>query len=179
MQHSGIQQSAGDLRPGWIGAIRHCCWPLAGEQLYHVWPRNGVNCALQPDNLALQCSSKLGVSLAVQNAGSLATQALQFSIPCVNRHCPRLLQWEYSSAWLQHTLAIRVCCCSGSGGCPCTCDFATDVGCQCRDLAETINITVTEGPVYGTYPLTYQQAYNWQPTEVPPPHAATTCCNRR
>ncbi len=55
---------------------------------------------------------------------------------------------------------------SGSGGCPCTCNYLTDASCQCRDLADTINITVTKGPVFATYPLTYQQAYNWKPTEV-------------
>lgn len=56
--------------------------------------------------------------------------------------------------------------CSGSNGCPCTCNYATDPTCQCRDLAEAINVTITKSPVYTAYPLTYQQAYNFNPTEV-------------
>lgn len=58
--------------------------------------------------------------------------------------------------------------CSGSGGCPCTCNYATDAGCTCRDLKDTLNVTITKGAVYASYPLIYQQAFNYQPTEVRP-----------
>lgn len=55
---------------------------------------------------------------------------------------------------------------SGSSGCPCTCNYATDSTCQCRDLAETLNVTITKSAVYASYPLIYQQAFNYQPYEV-------------
>lgn len=62
--------------------------------------------------------------------------------------------------------------CSTDGKCPCSCNYATDQGCTCRNLAESINVTLTKSPVYSTYPLTYVQAFNSAPTEVGPP-----CCN--
>ena len=56
--------------------------------------------------------------------------------------------------------------CSGSGGCPCSCNYAVDSGCQCRDLAEALDVTITKTAVYASYPLIYQQAFNYQPYEV-------------
>ena len=56
--------------------------------------------------------------------------------------------------------------CSGSSGCPCHCNYATDSTCQCRDLAQTLNVTITKSAVYASYPLIYQQAFNYQPYEV-------------
>ena len=56
--------------------------------------------------------------------------------------------------------------CSGSGGCPCSCNYATDSTCQCRDLAQALNVTITKSAVYASYPLLYQQAFNYQPYEV-------------
>lgn len=58
---------------------------------------------------------------------------------------------------------------SGSGGCPCTCNYATDPGCTCRNLKDTLNVTITKGAVYSSYPLIYQQAFNYRPTEVQHP----------
>ena len=57
-------------------------------------------------------------------------------------------------------------CCSSDGKCPCTCNYASDVGCTCRDLSQTINVTLVKTPVYNTYPLTYVQAFNYAPYEV-------------
>ena len=56
--------------------------------------------------------------------------------------------------------------CSGSGGCPCSCNYATDSTCQCRDLAQALNVTITKSAVYASYPLIYQQAFNYQPYEA-------------
>ena len=56
--------------------------------------------------------------------------------------------------------------CSSDGTCPCTCNYATDASCTCRDLAQSINVTLTKTAVYNTYPLTYVQAFNYAPYEV-------------
>lgn len=60
-------------------------------------------------------------------------------------------------AWWMH---------SANGVCPCTCNYVTDSGCQCRDMQQAINVTLTKSAVYATYPLTYVQAFNYQPYEV-------------
>lgn len=65
-----------------------------------------------------------------------------------------------------HPLQIVCWACSSDGNCPCTCNYATDIGCTCRDLAQSVNVTITKTPVYATYPLTYQQAFNFKPYEV-------------
>ena len=64
------------------------------------------------------------------------------------------------------SIGENVAGCSGSGGCPCTCNYATDSTCQCRDLAQALNVTITKSAVYASYPLIYQQAFNYQPYEV-------------
>lgn len=56
--------------------------------------------------------------------------------------------------------------CSANGVCPCSCNYATDSGCQCRDIKQAINVTLTKSAVYATYPLTYVKAFNYQPYEV-------------
>ena len=55
--------------------------------------------------------------------------------------------------------------CSTDGVCPCTCDYTTDASCTCRDLTQSINVTMTKSPVYATYPLTYIQSFNSKPYE--------------
>ena len=40
---------------------------------------------MQPQSVAMQCSEKMVVTLAVQSAASLATETLQFNVPCINR----------------------------------------------------------------------------------------------
>ena len=55
--------------------------------------------------------------------------------------------------------------CSADGTCPCTCNYVTDASCTCRDLAQSINVTMTKSPVYATYPLTYVQSFNSKPYE--------------
>ena len=58
--------------------------------------------------------------------------------------------------------------CSSDGVCPCTCNYASDPGCTCRDVASAINVTLSKTPVYASYPLQYVQSYNYQPYEVRP-----------
>ncbi|CAK0755627.1 hypothetical protein CVIRNUC_002389 [Coccomyxa viridis] len=41
-----------------------------------------------------------------------------------------------------------------------------DSTCQCRDLAQALNVTITKSAVYASYPLIYQQAFNYQPYEA-------------
>ncbi|KAK9805195.1 hypothetical protein WJX72_005302 [[Myrmecia] bisecta] len=84
------------------------------------------------------CSQKLVVTLAVESGTSLATEQLQFSVPCIN---------------------------SPDGACPCKCNYATDASCQCRDLAQAMNVVITKTPVYATYPLTYLKSFNSKPYE--------------
>lgn len=65
-------------------------------------------------------------------------------------------------------LSNRLMLCSTNGKCPCTCNYATDPTCTCRDLAQTINVTLAKTPVYAVYPLTYVQSFNSKPYEVMP-----------
>ena len=58
-----------------------------------------------------------------------------------------------------------LCPCSATGTCPCSCNYATDAGCTCRDLTQAINVQMTKSPVYASYPLTYAQAFNSKPYE--------------
>lgn len=55
--------------------------------------------------------------------------------------------------------------CSSDGVCPCSCDYTTDSSCTCRDLAQSINVTLTKSAVMATYPLTYVQSFNSKPYE--------------
>ncbi|KAK9799370.1 hypothetical protein WJX73_004741 [Symbiochloris irregularis] len=87
----------------------------------------------------LTCKQQLVTTIAVTNNGGLATQSLNYQVPCIQ---------------------------STDGACPCTCNYATDAVCTCRDLAQSINVTLTKTPVYATYPLTYQQAFNYKPYEA-------------
>lgn len=56
--------------------------------------------------------------------------------------------------------------CSQDGTCPCTCNYAKDSSCTCRDLQQAVNVRLAKSPVYNTYPLTYAQSFNFRPTEV-------------
>ena len=40
---------------------------------------------MQAQSIAMQCSEKMVVTVAVQNDASLATESLQFDVPCINR----------------------------------------------------------------------------------------------
>ena len=55
--------------------------------------------------------------------------------------------------------------CSQDGKCPCSCNVAVDVGCNCRDLQGTISISVTKSPVALLYPITYLKTVNFYPIE--------------
>ena len=159
------------------------------DQLFH----DTAILSMQPQSIAMRCSEKMVVTLAVQSAASLATETLQFNVPCINRQAHSTITacnchlnvshnniraslwfmpcasctlkfWDALQCMPQSLsyLPLR----SGSSGCPCTCNYATDSTCQCRDLAETLNVTITKSAVYASYPLIYQQAFNYQPYEV-------------
>lgn len=66
---------------------------------------------------------------------------------------------------------------STDGVCPCTCNYATDPTCSCRDIASPVNVTVTKSPVYATYPLIYEKSYNSKPYEVLLPDVVTAPCS--
>ena len=55
---------------------------------------------------------------------------------------------------------------SADGTCPCSCNYATDPSCACRDIERSINVTLTKTAVYATYPLLYVQSFNYKPVEV-------------
>ena len=55
---------------------------------------------------------------------------------------------------------------STTGECPCPCDYATDAGCTCRDLAEAMTVSIVKSPVFATYPVTYVQQFSGRPYEV-------------
>lgn len=88
---------------------------------------------------ALDCTSKLVATLAVEAGALLATTALDFDVACVD---------------------------PGGGACPCACDAAADASCVCRDLASPVRVTVTKTPAYATYPLTYVRSFNAGPREA-------------
>ncbi|KAG2447311.1 hypothetical protein HYH02_007641 [Chlamydomonas schloesseri] len=86
----------------------------------------------------LDCQEKVVVTLTVGNGQSLQTEALEFSLSCLN---------------------------SPDGRCPCSCS-ATDPSCPCRDLAAPLRVSLTKSPLYASYPLQYVASFNWKPVEV-------------
>jgi hypothetical protein len=91
---------------------------------------------------ALNCTTKLVITLAVDAGSSLAgTTQLEASLACAG---------------------------SPTGACPCPCsrDSGTDPGCRCVDLATPVAITLTKTPAYATYPLTFVKSFNAKPTEL-------------
>ena len=58
---------------------------------------------------ALQCKQKLVVTVAVASGAALATQTLQFSVPCLNRRAAKLTQLpaclSYSGVMCAQTVA--------------------------------------------------------------------------
>ena len=86
----------------------------------------------------LDCRQKLVMALSVDGGDAVATASVELSLPCVG---------------------------SPTGACPCPCDYATDLSCQCRDLVSPLRLNITKSPVWANYPIQYLQAVNWRPTE--------------
>nr|6DBS_A Chain A, Hapless 2 [Chlamydomonas reinhardtii]6DBS_B Chain B, Hapless 2 [Chlamydomonas reinhardtii]6DBS_C Chain C, Hapless 2 [Chlamydomonas reinhardtii] len=86
----------------------------------------------------LDCQEKVVVTLTVGNGQSLQTEALEFSLSCLN---------------------------SPDGRCPCSCS-AADPTCACRDLAAPLRVSLTKSPLWASYPLQYLSSFNWKPLEV-------------
>ncbi|MEW5316239.1 MAG: hypothetical protein WDW38_007620 [Sanguina aurantia] len=110
------------------------CDVLASGQLQSCVRDGTVGASLQ-----LNCTQKLIVTLTVPNGQSIATQELDFSIPCIG---------------------------SLDGQCPCTCNYATSPSCTCRDLASPLHVSLTKTSLLATYPLQYLQSFNYKPVEV-------------
>ncbi|WIA16742.1 hypothetical protein OEZ85_013396 [Tetradesmus obliquus] len=53
-----------------------------------------------------------------------------------------------------------------SGQCPCPCNYASDPSCSCRDLASSLTVSLSKGPLWASYPLTYLQSFNYKPYEA-------------
>ena len=49
--------------------------------------------------------------------------------------------------------------------CPCACNYATDASCKCRDLRDSLTLTLAKSPVHATYGLTYVRSFNHWPVE--------------
>ncbi|KAF8065442.1 HAP2 [Scenedesmus sp. PABB004] len=48
----------------------------------------------------------------------------------------------------------------------CVGSYAADASCACRDLASTLVVSLTKGPLWGSYPLQYLQSFNFKPYEA-------------
>ena len=141
----------------------------------------------------LECTQELVVTLAVESGSTLATQTLQFSVPCINRRAsslvslddlrafrplplPRVRSWDTclrchsrpshaERSWSGCEGFSDASRCSPDGECPCTCDYASDASCTCRDVASPLNVTLTKTAATATYPLQYVQSFNAKPYE--------------
>ncbi|CAG9465795.1 unnamed protein product [Pedinophyceae sp. YPF-701] len=80
----------------------------------------------------IECQEKLIVTVAVENGNTLETEQLEVQLSCVN---------------------------SPDGQCPCSCNYATDPGCICRDVQDTFTVTLTKSPIYASYPLEYVKSF--------------------
>lgn len=87
----------------------------------------------------LDCQEKLVVTLTLGSGAALATEELQLGLACVG---------------------------SSDGRCPCSCNYATDAGCGCRDLQQALSLRLTKSVLAASYPLTYLQSFNYKPTEI-------------
>ncbi|GBF95275.1 hypothetical protein Rsub_08306 [Raphidocelis subcapitata] len=86
----------------------------------------------------LSCAQKLVMALSVDSGDAVATSSLELTLGCIG---------------------------SPTGACPCPCDYASDLGCQCRDLTSPLRVNITKSPLWASYPLQYLQPFNWKPTE--------------
>ncbi len=73
---------------------------------------------------------------------------------------------------------------SPDGSCPCTCNYITDVGCECRDLQAPLRLSVAKtqvfqclltllelrhdfpSKVWGGFPMQYLNSFNFKPYEA-------------
>ena len=92
---------------------------------------------MQAGTVVTDCANKMVTALTLEGGQSLATEELQYQLLCV----------------------------SEDGKCPCSCDYAKDRGCTCRDLQGSITVSVTKSPVALLYPLTYTKTVNYYPIE--------------
>lgn len=46
---------------------------------------------------------------------------------------------------------------SPTGACPCPCNYASDASCSCRDLSSSLTVSLSKGPLWSSYPITYIQ----------------------
>jgi hypothetical protein len=121
--------------------LRQAGVPLRAPSHPHPIPSTTITHSLhQSFDAALNCTTKLVVSLAVDAGSALAgTTRLDASLACAG---------------------------SPTGACPCPCSRSTDPACACVDLAAPITVTLTKTPAYATYPLTYVKSFNAKPTET-------------
>ncbi|KAF6259714.1 dihydrouridine synthase-domain-containing protein [Scenedesmus sp. NREL 46B-D3] len=98
--------------------------------------RNGTQGA---NSSAISCKQKLVVVVSVDSGDSISSQDLQFTLNCVG---------------------------SSTGQCPCPCNYASDASCGCRDLASSLTVSLSKGPLWASYPLTYLQSFNYKPYEA-------------
>lgn len=65
--------------------------------------------------------------------------------------------------------------CSEDGACPCSCDYAVDQGCACRDLVGPVLFTMDKSTVHALYPLTFIKNTPLDPYEETVFVDANTC----
>ncbi|GIL53994.1 hypothetical protein Vafri_9547 [Volvox africanus] len=96
-------------------------------------------CVRDGTSEAINCNTKLIVTLTVGHGGLVRTEDLEFSLRCVN---------------------------SPDGNCPCSCNAATDPNCSCRDLQAPMRVSLTKSALWASYSLQYVNSFNWKPYEV-------------
>lgn len=130
----------------------------------YVGPENDENVVVKIQDASLECSNKVIVTVAIEGGKSLDTERLEFQMPCVGR-CVSLNcidRDKHMPVSSKYHFCFLVC----SSECPCPCNYASDVGCDCHDLQEKIVLNLAKTPVFATYPLTYIQSFNGRPKEV-------------
>eukprot|EP00882_Tetradesmus_deserticola_P031406 GHRQ01035511.1.p1 GENE.GHRQ01035511.1~~GHRQ01035511.1.p1 ORF type:complete len:197 (+),score=37.95 GHRQ01035511.1:158-748(+) len=98
--------------------------------------RNGTQGA---NSTAISCKQKVVVVVSVDSGDSISSQDVQFTLNCVG---------------------------SSTGQCPCPCNYASDASCGCRDLSSSLTVSLSKGPLWASYPLTYLQSFNYKPYET-------------
>eukprot|EP00775_Hariotina_reticulata_P002496 gene2496-2799_t len=91
------------------------------------------------NDTVIYCRQKLVVTVTVDSGDTISNQDVVFNLNCIG---------------------------SPNGDCPCPCNYAADASCQCRDLASALSVKLTKGQLFASYPLQYQQTFNFKPYEA-------------
>lgn len=138
--------------------------------LVHGWCRLCSSAEAIVAAAALAASSPLSSAVAARRSSLRARSRMRMhdADPRSNAHATGYTPELRRRLGRAYGLTVAAPRGSGAGGCPCTCVYGTDPGCQCRSLPAPLNITLTKTPTVAVYPLTYLQSFDEQPFEARP-----------